>query len=81
MSDIEVPNTPGKLVSKWRSEGPVDQVTLSQWKDEMAIESWLMIAEAALFLAAAELFDIVASNLSPAETATIAKVTWAQPLN
>lgn len=74
MSDIEVPNTPGKLVSKWRSEGPVDQVTLSQWKDEMAIESWLMIAEAALFLDAAELFDIVASNLSPAETATIGLV-------
>ena len=40
----------------------------------MAIESWLMIAEAALFLDAAELYELVAESLSPAETATIGLV-------
>ena len=55
MSEIEVPNSPGKFVSKWRTDGPVDNITLGNWKDEMEIESWLMIAEAALFLAAADL--------------------------
>ena len=74
MTDIEVPNTPGKLVSKWRAEGPVDFITLTNWKEEMAIESWLMIAEAALFLDAAELYELVAESLSPAETATIGLV-------
>ena len=74
MAEIEVPNSPGRLVSKWRSEGPVDDITLAKWKDEMAIESWLMIAEAALFLDAAELFEQVAGNLSPAESATIGLV-------
>ena len=74
MSEIEVPNSPGKFISKWRSEGPVDNSTLATWKDEMNIESWLMIAEAALFLDAAELFEIVKSNLSAAEYATIGLV-------
>ena len=74
MTDIEVPNSPGKLVSKWRAEGPVDFIALTNWKEEMAIESWLMIAEAALFLDAAELYELVAESLSPAETATIGLV-------
>ena len=67
MSEIEVPNSPGRFVSKWRTDGPVDNVTLGNWKDEMQIESWLMIAEAALFLDAAELFELVKENLSTAE--------------
>ena len=74
MSEIEIPNTPGKLVSKWRSEGPVDNLTLAKWKAEMEIESWLMVAEAALFLDAAELFEQVIDSLTPAEKATIGLV-------
>ena len=56
MSEIEVPNSPGVFISKWRADEPVDDSTLEQWKHEMQIESWLMIAEA-LFLDAAELFE------------------------
>ena len=74
MSEIEVPNSPGRFVSKWRTDGPVDNITLANWKDEMKIESWLMIAEAALFLDAAELFEQVKENLSAAELATIGLV-------
>ncbi len=74
MSDINIPNTPGRFVSKWRTEGPVDDTTIEQWKSEMSIESWLMIAEAALFLDAAELFEMISAKLSPAETATIGLV-------
>ena len=74
MSEIEVPKSPGRFVSKWRADGPVDNITLANWKDEMKIESWLMIAEAALFLDAAELFEQVKENLSAAELATIGLV-------
>ena len=74
MSEINVPNSPGKFISKWRSEGPVDDATIELWKDEMSIESWLMIAEAALFLDAAELFEQISEKLSPAESATIGLV-------
>ena len=55
MTQIDVPNTPGKFISRWREQGPVDFSTLDEWKTEMELESWLMIAEAALFLDAAEL--------------------------
>ena len=74
MSEIEVPNSPGRFVSKWRTDGPVDNIALANWKDEMKIESWLMIAEAALFLDAAELFEQVKENLTAAELATIGLV-------
>ena len=74
MSEINVPNSPGRFISKWRSEGPVDDATIELWKDEMSIESWLMIAEAALFLDAAELFEQISEKLSPAESATIGLV-------
>ena len=74
MSEINVPNSPGRFISKWRSEGPVDDATIELWKDEMSIESWLMIAEAALFLDAAELFEHISEKLSPAESATIGLV-------
>ena len=74
MTEIDVPNSPGKFISRWRTDGPVDTGTLGNWKDEMAIESWLMIAEAALFLDAAELFEQLSPLLSPAETATIGLV-------
>lgn len=74
MSEIEVPNSPGVFISKWRADGPVDDSTLEQWKHEMQIESWLMIAEAALFLDAAELFEQIKPLLTPAEAATIGLV-------
>ena len=74
MTKIEVPNTPGKFISRWREQGPVEILILEEWKDEMALESWLMIAEAALFLDAAELFEMVNEQLTPAEQATIGLV-------
>ena len=73
MSEINVPNSPGKFISKWRSEGPVDDATIELWKDEMSIESWLMIAEAALFLDAAELFEQI--TVPPSTISMI--VLWA----
>ena len=74
MTKIEVPNTPGKFISRWREQGPVEILILEEWKDEMGLESWLMIAEAALFLDTAELFEMVNEQLTPAEQATIGLV-------
>ena len=74
MTQIDVPNSPGFFVSMWREKGPVDTETLEQWKEDMSIESWLMIAEAALFLDAAELLESVETKLSPAEKATLGLV-------
>ena len=74
MTKIDVPNTPGKFISRWREQGPVEISILEEWKDEMKLASWLMIAEAALFLDAAELFEMVNEQLTPAEQATIGLV-------
>ena len=74
MTKIDVPNTPGKFISRWREQGPVEISILEEWKNEMELASWLMIAEAALFLDAAELFEIVNEQLTPAEQATIGLV-------
>ena len=74
MTHIDVPNSPGYLISRWRDKGPVNLEHLTEWKEEMKIESWLMIAEAAMFLDAAELLDIVEKELSPAEKATLGLV-------
>ena len=74
MTQIDVPNTPGFFISKWREKGPVKNEILEQWKEEMEIESWLMIAEAAMFLDAAELLELIQSKLSPAEKATLGLV-------
>ncbi len=74
MTQIDVPNTPGFFISKWREKGPVETEILEQWKEEMEIESWLMIAEAAMFLDAAELLELIQSKLSPAEKATLGLV-------
>ena len=74
MTHIDVPNSPGYLISRWRDKGPVNLEQLTEWKEEMKIESWLMIAEAAMFLDAAELLDIVEKELSPAEKATLGLV-------
>tara|TARA_B100001564_G_scaffold358545_1_gene377508 strand:+ start:1976 stop:3049 length:1074 start_codon:yes stop_codon:yes gene_type:complete len=74
MTHIDVPNSPGYLISRWREKGPVELPKLTEWKEEMNIESWLMIAEAAMFLDAAELLAIVESELTPAEKATLGLV-------
>ena len=74
MTHIDVPNSPGFLISRWREKGPVEVDELTKWKEEMSIESWLMIAEAAMFLDAAELLAIVENELSSAEKATLGLV-------
>ena len=74
MTQIDVPNSPGYLISRWRDKGPVDIEVLTDWKEEIKIESWLMIAEAAMFLDAAELLAIVEKQLSLAEKATLGLV-------
>ena len=74
MSQKSPPKTPGEFISKWREEGPVKDSVLKEWKDEFRIENWLMIAEAALFLDAAELYEQLYPKLTPAEQATIGLV-------
>ena len=74
MTHIDVPNSPGFLISRWREKGPVEIKQLTEWKEEMKIESWLMVAEAAMFLDAAELLEIVENQLSVAEKATLGLV-------
>ena len=55
MSEINMPTAPGYFISKWREEGPVTIETLTLWREEMNWTTWLPLAEAALFLDAAEL--------------------------
>ena len=71
MSDIEMPKAPGYFISKWREEGPVDLETLTAWRDEMNWTTWLPLAEAALYLDAAELLALIQPELSPAQDATL----------
>ena len=71
MSEINMPTAPGYFISKWREEGPVDIETLSDWRDEMNWKTWLPLAEAALFLDAAELLAVIQPELKPAEEATL----------
>ena len=71
MSDIEMPTAPGYFISKWREEGPVELETLTEWRNEMHWDKWLPLAEAALFLDAAELLAVIQPELSPAEDATL----------
>ena len=74
MTQIDIPNSPGLFISRWREKGPVDLEQLILWKEEMELECWLMIAEAALYLDAAELLFIVDQQLTPAEKATFSLV-------
>ena len=74
MSDIEFPQAPGYFISKWREHGPVDIETLTLWREEMNWNTWLPLAEAAMFLDAAELLALIETVLSPAETATLSLV-------
>ena len=74
MTDTEIPNTPGYLISKWRKQGPVSIEEVSKWKEDMQIDSWLMICEAGLFLDAPELISLIEAKLTPAESATFGLV-------
>lgn len=74
MSDIQVPLAPGFFVSKWREQGPVEIGTLTEWRDEMNWSNWLPLAEAAMFLDAAELLAVIEPELSAAENATLSLV-------
>lgn len=74
MSEIEVPNAPGYFISRWRELGPVDIATLEEWRKEMNWDTWLPLAEAALFLDAAELLALIDTVLTPAEKATLSLV-------
>ncbi|MDE0857852.1 MAG: hypothetical protein OSA38_04715 [Candidatus Poseidoniaceae archaeon] len=71
MSEINMPTAPGYFISKWREEGPVTIETLTLWREEMNWTTWLPLAEAALFLDAAELLALIQTVLSPAEEATL----------
>ena len=74
MSEIDFPQAPGYFISKWREHGPVDIETLTLWREEMNWTTWLPLAEAAMFLDAAELLALIETVLSPAETATLSLV-------
>ncbi|MDG1546381.1 MAG: hypothetical protein P8Q55_03225 [Candidatus Poseidoniaceae archaeon] len=74
MSEINITQAPGNYISKWRKEGPVDIETATIWRDDMGFKNWLNIAEAALFLDAAELLEIITPQLSPAQEATFSLV-------
>jgi hypothetical protein len=74
MSEIELPSAPGYFISRWREQGPVDMETLILWREEMNWNTWLPLAEAALFLDAAELLALLETVLSPAEKATLSLV-------
>ncbi|MBT4069772.1 MAG: hypothetical protein HOL72_06405 [Euryarchaeota archaeon] len=74
MSEINITQAPGNYISKWREQGPVDLETATIWRDEMGFVNWLNIAEAALFLDAAELLELITPQLSPAQEATFSLV-------
>ena len=74
MSEIELPKAPGYFISRWREQGPVDMATLTTWRNEMNWDTWLPLAEAAMFLDAAELLALLETVLSPAERATLSLV-------
>ena len=64
------PKAPGLYISKWREEGPVSLETAEEWRDEHGWNDWMAIIEAALYLDAAELVELLLPVLSPAQRAT-----------
>ena len=74
MTTIELMEGPGQLVSRWRKEGPVSSDVLATWKEEMGWPSWLTLAEAAMFLDAPELLDVIDVHLTPGEQAVLGLV-------
>ena len=64
------PKAPGLYISKWREEGPVALEHAEQWRTEFGWNDWMAIVEAALYLDAAELVELILPELSPAQRAT-----------
>ena len=64
------PKAPGLYISKWREEGPVALEHAEQWRTEFGWNDWMAIIEAALYLDAAELVELILPELSPAQRAT-----------
>ena len=64
------PKAPGLYISKWREEGPVLLETAEEWRDEHGWNDWMAIIEAALYLDAAELVELILPVLTPAQRAT-----------
>ena len=61
---------PGIFISKWREDGPVSLKKAKQWRDEFGWNDWMAIIEAALYLDAAELVELLLPELTPAQKAT-----------
>ena len=61
---------PGIFISKWREDGPVSLKEAERWRDEFGWEDWMAIIEAALYLDAAELVELLLPELTPAQKAT-----------
>ena len=64
------PKAPGLFISKWREEGPVSLEVAEEWRKEFGWKDWMAIIEAALYLDAAELIDLLIPELTPAQKAT-----------
>ncbi|MBJ13845.1 MAG: hypothetical protein CMB70_00545 [Euryarchaeota archaeon] len=64
------PKAPGLFISKWREEGPVSLEVAEEWRKEFGWKDWMAIIEAALYLDAAELIDLLTPELTPAQKAT-----------
>ena len=64
------PKAPGLFISKWREEGPVSLEVAEQWRNDFGWEDWMAIIEAALYLDAAELIDLLTPELTPAQKST-----------
>lgn len=61
---------PGIFISKWREEGPVEIEIAEQWRSDLGWNDWMAIMEAALYLDAAELVELILPALTPAQRAT-----------
>ena len=64
------PKAPGLFISRWREEGPVSLEIAEQWRNDFGWKDWMAIIEAALYLDAAELIELLTPELTPAQKAT-----------
>jgi len=64
------PKAPGLYISKWREEGPVSLEDALNWREDFGWNDWMAIIEAALYLDAAELVELILPELTPAQRAT-----------
>ncbi|MAY04656.1 MAG: hypothetical protein CMB25_03515 [Euryarchaeota archaeon] len=64
------PKAPGLYISKWREDGPVPLEEAQQWREEFGWSDWMAIIEAALYLDAAELVELLRPELTAAQQAT-----------